>query len=572
MGGDNAKLGRRSLLRGVAGIAAAGLAVGGASRTKGQANLPSNLLVVSDQRPAYGGEPRRGGTLRMVRPPGDTGDFNPASFRMDYQVAASYLDPLLRPDDVTMEPRPGLAESWEVGSGGREITYRLREGVRWHDGSPLTASDVAFSFEVYRDDVESAAVNLLALLDGVEAVDDRTVRVRLLDNDPTWLFNASSLPIIQAAQYRPVWDRQSEGARTLSDYDWRTNPPIGTGPWRMTDWTQRGISFGRNAAYWAQPSWMDRFELRWEAGEQRRLEAWEDEETDLLWPERAGELGNVGRRPARLYAAEAARVMFAAFNFDNPSSPIAGALDDPALRQALSLAIDRGDLGDQVFGGFAQPFAAGTVAQPWAHDGSLRSPRLGRAEAAALLEAAGWIDYNGDGVLERADGFPLSLAVIFLASGSGDLARVLSRVKLDLAVLGIDLQLQPLSSAAFDARWRVTRDYDLIAYAYDLFPGFTDYDLYGSRWDIRRNPFGWNPGGYANPRADGAVEAYLAAATIEGQRQALRQLQQAVNNDLFGLWLGFPSDLVLVGSDILGFQPNKVWQTANTASLWRTEP
>ena len=127
-----------------------------------------------------------------------------------------------------------------------------------------------------------------------------------------------------------------------------------------------------------------------------------------------------------------------------------------------------------------------------------------------------------------------------------------------------------MAAAAFDARWRGTRDYDLIAYAYDLFPAFTDYDLYGARWDIRRNAFGWNPGGYANPRADAAVEAYLAATTIALQRQALRNLQQAVNDDLFGLWLGFPNDFVLVASDILGFQPNKVWQTANTALLWRT--
>ena len=571
MGGERVRLGRRSLLKRASGIAAGGLGLAGARRAMSQTRLPDNLLLVSDQRPVYGGVPRRGGTLRMVRPTWDVADFNPTSFRMDYQVAASYLEPLLRPDDVTMEPRPGLAESWDASSDGREITYRLRDGVEWHDGSPLSADDIAFSFEAYRDDLDSGAVNLLALLDQVEPLDNRVVRVRLLANDPTWLFNASSLPMFQAAQYRAHWEGQPEGVKTLSGFDWRTSLPIGTGPWRLTDWTDRGVWFARNETHWDQPPWLDRLEIAWETGDQLRLEAWESGEADILWPFKASSLENVGRRSGRLYEAETARVMFAAFNFANPDSPISGALDDPNLRRALTLAIDRQALAADVFGGFARPFAAGTVAQPWAHDDSLRSPRSDRAEAGALLEASGWSDYNGDGILERVDGLPLSLVVVFQSDLSAGLGRVLSRVKLDLVSVGVDLQLQPLSPAAFDDRWRETRDYDLIAYAYDLYPAFTDYDLYGSRWDIRRNAFGWNPGGYANPRADTAVEAYLEATSIDRQRQALLDLQQAVDNDLFGLWFGFPNDLVLVASDLLGFQPNKVWQTANTPALWRSE-
>ncbi|HYO29659.1 MAG TPA: ABC transporter substrate-binding protein, partial [Thermomicrobiales bacterium] len=298
----------------------------------------------------------------MVRPTASTDDFNPASFRMDFQVPASYLEPLVRPDDVSMEPRPNLAQSWQVDSNGREVTFRLRDGVHWHDGTEFSATDVAFSFEVCRDDVNSAVVNQVALLDVVETIDVRTVRVRLLDNDPTWLFNASSLPIIQAAQYRPAWERLPTGARTLSGFDWRSSPPVGTGPWRLTDWGRQGVAFDRNEDYWGQPAWMDRFELSWEAGEQRRLETWTEGNTDILWPVRIDSLPALNGPSARLYAADSARVMFAAYNFDNPTSPIAGVLDDLAVRQALSLGVDRRAVGDQVFGGIGRSFAAGTVA------------------------------------------------------------------------------------------------------------------------------------------------------------------------------------------------------------------
>ena len=113
-------------------------------------------------------------------------------------------------------------------------------------------------------------------------------------------------------------------------------------------------------------------------------------------------------------------------------------------------------------------------------------------------------------------------------------------------------------------------DYDLIAYAYDQLPGFTDFDLYGSAWDIRSNPAGWNPGGYANAEADAAIEEFLSAVSISRQATAIRRLQHAVNDDLFGLWLGFPDDLVLVAPDIRGFTPDMAWQTARTWNLWRS--
>jgi len=139
----------------------------------------------------------------------------------------------------------------------------------------------------------------------------------------------------------------------------------------------------------------------------------------------------------------------------------------------------------------------------------------------------------------------------------------------DFAEVGIALSVEVLPPDVFDDRWITRRDYDLIAYAYDQLPGFTDFDLYGSAWDIRNNPAGWNPGGYANTDADEAIDEFLGAISIERQATALRRLQSIVNEDLFGLWLGFPDDLVLVATEIEGFTPDMGWQTARTWDLWR---
>ncbi|MCC6312391.1 MAG: hypothetical protein IT337_00140 [Thermomicrobiales bacterium] len=560
---------RRAVLKGSAVAAMLATRRSAPAAARQTAVFGQRLLVVRDQRPAYGGEAVRGGTLRMARPaPSQSGDFNPTAFRLDPQVTASYLDPLLRPDDVTMEPRPWLAESWRVTKGGREIRYSLREGVRWHDGLPFTADDVVFSFDAYHSDIDSAVGNMFALYDRAEAVDERTVRVRLTANDPTWLFNASTLPIFQRDQYSRQWNDDAAIRPTLTGYNWRVRKPIGTGPWAIASWDSDSIVFEANRSHFATPPWFDRFQIRWVADIEDVLASWIDGDSDLLWVPRAGDLDRLDRRPARLYAADAASVMFAAFNFANLASSVPDVFDGVNVRRALSRLIDRDGYARSVFGGFANVRAAGTVAQPWAHDDRRESPRANRDAGRRLLEEAGWLDYDGDGFLERADGVPLQLTLIYSTAAPPDLARVLARVKLDLEDGGVDVLLEGLAPDVFTARWQESRDYDLIAYAYDLFPGFTDFDLYGSRWDVRRNAQGWNPGGYANPRADDAIDAYLNAEAIADQRAALLDLQRAVDEDPFALWLGFPQDLVLVAADVLGFQPNKNWQTGNTALLW----
>ena len=146
---------------------------------------------------------------------------------------------------------------------------------------------------------------------------------------------------------------------------------------------------------------------------------------------------------------------------------------------------------------------------------------------------------------------------------------MLESLKRDLAQAGVALKVRIPAPDEFQDRWLVTRDFDLIAYAYDLYPGFTDFDLYGSGWDIRVNPQGWNPGGYRNEEVDAAIEEALQATDLATQREALYRSQRAANEDLFGLWFGFPQDLILVAADVLGFQPNKSWQTADTRKLWR---
>ena len=530
---------------------------------------PAGIRVVEDEEPTNG-RPVHGGTLRMVRPGTSLENFNPAAFSHDLQIAWSYLEPLVRPDPLTLRPMPWLADRWEWRSDGLELVLSIRENVVWHDGTMFSAADAVFSYEVYREDTESAVSGLFALVDSIEAVSDREVRVRFTARDAGWLFNVATLQIFSRRQYGDYWEGLPAGSRSLSGFDWSSSLPVGTGPWRISEWDSTRIQFKRFDDYWGTVTWLDALEMSLEDGPRARLDAWVAGDSQIAWPVQYQQIHDVRDAAGVLYPVPAASVMYAAFNFTNPNQPAGSLWTDLRVRSAASRAINRERYAEEVFGGFIRWDAAGTVAQPWAHDPAQTTPTFNADAAAVLLAEAGWLDYDGDGVREDVNGWPLRPVAILREDSRPELAAVMARVARDLAGVGIGLTIEVLPADEFDERWITTRDYDLIAYSYDQLPGFTDFDLYGSRWDIRTNPAGWNPGGYANAEADAAIEEFLSAISITRQATALRRLQRAVNDDLFGLWLGFPDDLVLVAPEVAGFAPDMAWQTARTWELWKS--
>jgi ABC-type transport system substrate-binding protein len=531
--------------------------------------LSPGITVLRDAAPASS-SPTRGGAIRLVRPGRSQGNFNPSAFQQDPQIPQSYLEPLVRPDPETMRPTPWLAEHWEWRQDGLELVFLLRDDVLWHSEVPLTAADAAFTFEVYRSDTASAVSGLFALVESMDVVSEREFRVQFTARDANWLLNVASLPIISREQYGEFWQQLPASGRTLSGFDWSGALPIGTGPWRITQWDAAEVKFTRFDRYWGRAPWLDQLEVAAIAGPHVRLETWQDGESHVLWPVRFRDVQQLTDATGTLHPVPAASVMFAAFNFANPNQPAGSLWTDLRVRLAASQAINRERYATEVFGGFTRWQAAGAVAQPWAHDDETTVPAFSPEAASVLLTEAGWVDYDGDGVREDVNGWQLRPIAIVREDSRPELAAVLARVVRDLAAVGIALSVEVLPPDAFDDRWITRRDYDLIAYAYDQLPGFTDFDLYGSAWDIRNNPAGWNPGGYTNADADAAIDEFLGAVAIERQATALRRLQRVVNEDLFGLWLGFPEDLVLVAAGVEGFAPDMAWQTARTWDLWRS--
>jgi len=529
---------------------------------------PTLLTIVTDQRPAPNGEPKTGGKLNLFIGSANVDDFNPTSFQQDFQIPLSYLDPLVLADEVTMEPKPGLAESWKWGGSGKELAITLRKDVTWHDGSAFTSDDVVFSFEAYQNDFNSVSSTIFSAVATVKADGKQTVRVTFDDIDGAFVFNACTLPIFQHVQYAKMWDAQTSPDQTLSTVDWSQNTPIGTGPWKIDKIGKGAISFAANDTYWGGRPYADRLVLTIEDDQDTRLKAWKAGKADVLFPISPDEAVGMMAEHGTLFVADAPTVYFAAFNFNNPANATVDMMKDPALREALTLAIDRAGYAKDVFHGFIAADKAGTITQPWAHDDGLKNPSRNVTRAKNVLKDGGWSDLDGDGLLEDDKGNKLDLYCIVSTAERPEYLALLDGLNANLTEIGARLTIQKLDPGAFTARWVADHQFDLVAFSLTQYPAFAEIDLYGSAWDVRTNASGWNAGAYSNVTVDKALDVWLKAYEIPEMTDALKSLQDAADKDLFGLWFGFPNDLVLVREHIQGYRPNKMWQTWDTRLLW----
>lgn len=284
------------------------------------------------------------------------------------------------------EQEPILAERWEISEDHRAFTFHLRPGLRWHDGTPVTAGDVAFTVNLMRhpDVLMASPADVL----GARALDDSTVVIE--HADPT--------DIVQHWSWYVIWPRHLlEDLDPASVYDWDFwKAPIGNGPYRFVRHTP-GIMTELEA--------VDDFAL-WRPRIPRVILKFSESAglTELL----AGAVDVVEVRPEealRVVRDERFRVYYSFHGY------LAAALQwrhdhplfrDPRVRRALTMAVDRRAVIRALDLPEATPIFDGIYTHRQIARGELPPPLpFDTAAAAGLLAEAGWRDADGDGTLDR---------------------------------------------------------------------------------------------------------------------------------------------------------------------------
>ena len=337
---------------------------------------------------------------------------------------------------------PGLAESWEVSGDGLVYTFRLRQDVTFHDGTPFNAAAVQFNFDRIADPETQSrkAAGLLGPYERTEVVDEFTVRVHFRQPHAAFLDAASQVYLGMVSPTAV----QTWGAEYQEHQ-------VGTGPFRFKEYVPRDhLLLDRNPDYaWAPavyghrgPAYLDEIEFHFFADSASRVLALE-----------SGQAHVMGEIPPQ----DAARLLDAP-EFDILRVPIPGQplqffvntehppTDDLRVRQALLYAADRAAIIQAIFRA-TSPAAYGPLSPvTWGYDaGVLEMYRHDPAQAAALLEDAGWADSDGDSIREK-EGRPLRLEMILM--GWGYVPEVGQMLQAQFRQVGVDLQMQELAFPA----------------------------------------------------------------------------------------------------------------------------
>ena len=479
-------------------------------------------------------QPVRGGTI-VVAIVADPGDLNPAITTSGATHAASELiyNGLLGRDERG-DPVPELAESWQVEQGGAVYRFRLRDGVKWHDGKPFTAADVKFTFEeVLLKFHARTRASMGSLLAGLEAPDDRTVIFRFKQPYAPLLYqlDATEAPIIARHLY--------QGS------DPQTNPangnPIGTGPFKFVSYTKgTEIRLARNPAYF-KPGlpYPDALVMRIIPDLSVQVLALENGEADFLW-ELPGPLLSRIKSDTRFQTARTGYhpggsncIMTMSFNLERPI------LKEVRVRQAIAHALDRQAFLSQILFGEGKVATAPISSEiPWAHAPGLALPRSDRAEAERLLEGVGW-KKEGEGprtargVPGVPDGTRLSIDFLHFPA----FAKYGELVRQQLGTVGISVMLRPLEPAVFAPTVFKDRNFDsnVISYCNGPDPEIGVRRMYHSS-QIGPAPF-TNAAAYRNPRVDALFDD--ASRTVEREKRSrlYRQIQEIVVQDVPYYWL-----------------------------------
>lgn len=381
---------------------------------------------------------------------------------MDIQVGAAgaggtNLVRMINATLVSVDPNTGkyvpyLAESWEVSPDGITYTFKLKKGVKFHNGEPLLAKDWVYTVQRAQDPAVKAVRAILSYdqVAKVEAVDDYTVRFTLKQPYALFLFWLSHQSGVSAPVSKVAIDK------------WGANygrHPVGVGPYIFQEWQAgKKIVMVRNPDFNWGPAWAAPGTPSIETLEFALI----PEEATRVAGMEAGEL-QIAQLPGRLksrfedksrYALieNLASGTSASFVFDLTKPPFS----DLKVRQALSYAVEKEALVKLVAPGAAKP-QSGPLSPIdigyWSGVEEIAyKPDV--AKAKSLLKEAGWNDTNGDGILEK-DGKPLAFAIKISSANSGHV-RSSEILKEQFKSIGLDVSIKQLEAATFAQE--VTRD------------------------------------------------------------------------------------------------------------------
>jgi peptide/nickel transport system substrate-binding protein len=451
------------------------------------------------------------------------------------RVGRRIVETLVTFPEESTQVVPGLAESWTIARDGLTYTFKLRKGIKFHDGTPFDAEAVKFSIE--RQFNPEHPFNKLGKypfagyffgnVKAVEVVAEDTVQFILKEPRASFLTVLSAAP---ASIVSPTAVRKHGADYALT--------PVGTGPFRYLSWDRgQRVVLEKNPSYWKFPVKLDRVIYRPIVEDQARLTELLTGSLDLIVgvpPDFVAQLE--GNAKLGLQKQVGAHVWYLGIN--NQKKP----LDDKRVRQALNYAVNKEAIVRDVLKGTGAVSAGPVLPNTWGADPGLKAYPYDPERAKKLLAEAGY-----------PNGFTTTLWVPESGSGMQSPVAMSTVIQSNLRAVGVNVTLQTMEWGAFLAKLR-SKEQDLFALSW--MAGAEDPDLviypllHSSQW----TPTGPNRALYKNTRLDELLHQARVVTDQAKRAELYREAQRVLVDDPPWIFIDHEIQIAAFSRRVQGFK------------------
>jgi len=516
--------------------------------------MPKVLLFVGSLLPLLFGfsfpalaaseTPRRGGTL-TVGILKDLSLMNPLvkTSSVDRRIRGLMFEPLLG-IDLRANLQPGLALAWKVSPDGKAYVFKLRQGVKFHNGQEMTADDVKFAIEYTMNPKNGAfGYSRLAGVNRVEAADKYTLHISLKTPSAAFLLSLTDIKTFSVIPKGSL----AEGVSKLNAY------PPGTGPFRFVEWQpDQRIVLRRHEGYWDQSGFLETVVLRPIKDDAMRFVTLQAGDVDMIeqapfeWAKQiaAGQVNGISLAVATYGGFDAIRFNVAGPPFNNKK-----------LRLAVARTIDRKEILHAAHFGFGEPSDQNyPKTHTWYIDGAA-APNQDYAKARELVREAG---YKGE---------PIEM-IISQEVEKQTMATVLQS---QLKKIGINMTIQPLEYSAFtDRERRGDFAFTFSGGSPKADPAETYAPHFRCEPDLKKRQS--NTTGYCDQEVDGLLRKAETELDAEKRKFLFQQILKKINEDLPILYVGFSPDFIAVRDYAKGFTTDHdgslQWWGGGISHMW----
>lgn len=430
-----------------------------------------------------------------------------------------------------------LAKSWDIADDGLTATFHLVDGAKWSDGEPLDAEDAAWAFTMMKkfSHGPTAGWSLGDQITSIKATDPTTLTVKYSEARATTLYDIGTTPIVPPQ----VWQQYAVGdGKALKQFDNLPadgQPLVSGGPFMLTKYKKDDVAiFERNPNWYGEKPTIDGFGLQTYRNADAMMTALKAGELDAVSEVPPTAVETLKKAGLEVYQGDSLALRDFLIN-SNPDKPKNRELLEPDVRKAMEYAIDRQEIVDTAWLGFASPGstiiapATASDGQSW-HNDSIEPLPHDPDAANRLLDNLGYT--RGPDDIRQANGHPMAYQVVFPDDEAGAGDRAFQIIQGNFKEIGIKVTQQKMdTNAAWEAIYCGEdceyRDFDLAMWDWhpSQDPDFILSAMTCGQWGD------WNDVGYCNKEFDRLNAEQKRALDPAKRKTIIDKMQEIVYHD-----------------------------------------